>query len=125
VGRPNLLDNIDALLEIATKPKTRKLNIPKQNPEIDKFIEECNIVSGKKKISTAIIYYRYYLHKHIRLIPRHKFFKYFNTKFEKVKTSDGMTYLLNPKGFDITPQGYFRARAYLRQEKDEKKKQKE
>lgn len=116
--------DIEKLLELATKPKVRKVKELKPNPEIDKFILECNIETGKKKVSADIVYYRYYLYKNIRLIDRRKFFKYFSTKFQKARTNKDVTYLLNPKGFDLTPQGHFSARAFLRQEREEKENNK-
>jgi hypothetical protein len=122
MARPNLLDNIDELLDIASQPKKRKNKEIKQNPEIDSFISEQDITSGKKRIPTSVIYYRYYLWKQIRLISRQKFFSYFKTKFEKTRTDHGIGYLLNPKGFDLSPVGFFRARAFLRKERDEKGK---
>jgi len=118
----NDLDDIDKLIELAEKPKEKKVKPTKINPEIDSFISESGITSGKKKIPSYIIYYRYSAWKKTRLIPRLKFLNYFKTKFEKTKTVDGIGYLLNPKGFDLTPQGYFRARAFLRKERDEKTK---
>jgi len=114
-------DDLDKLLEIASQPTIKKVKEPKTNPEIDSFISELNITSGKKRISTSLIYYHYFIWKKIRLISRRKFIKYFSTKFEKVNTNDGIAFLLNPKPFDLTPQNYFRARAYFRKEKDEKK----
>lgn len=115
-------DEIAKLLEIASTPKKK---ITKTNPEIDDFIFENNILAGKKKIPSYIVYYRYFLCKKTReRIPRLKFLHYFGTKFTKTKTDDGMGYLLNPKGFDLTPQGFFRARAFLRKEKYDKTKTK-
>lgn len=121
----NKLDNIDKLLELAGQPKEKKVRVKKTpafHIEIDNFVKECNVSPGKGRIPTYIIYYSYYLHKNIRLIPRNKFFTYFKTKFEKTRTEDGVGYLLNPKGFDLTPQGFFKARAFLRKERDEAKK---
>jgi len=117
------LEEIDKLLEIASQPKERKVKKQKTNPEIDEFINIHTITEGTKRIPSYIVYYRYYLWKKIRLINRKKFFNYFKTKFTKTKTDDGIGYLLNPKGFDLTPEGFFRARAFLRKERDEQKKE--
>lgn len=121
----NLPDkDVEILLEIASKPKVRKVRPPKTYSEIDQFIQEVGVIAGRKKIPTYIIYYRYFLwKKSAPLIPRDKFFKYFKTKFEKCKTSDGVGYKISPKGFDMSPGGFFRARAQLRKEKDEKQKE--
>ena len=114
-------DDIEKLLEIASQPKKEKVKEKKTNPEIDSFIEEMGIKSGKKRVPTSIIYYKYYLWKSTRLIPRQKFFNYFKTKFEKTRTDHGVGYFLNAKAFDLSPVGFFKARAFLRKERDEKK----
>jgi len=117
-------DDLDKLLELASaKPKVQEKK-PQSNPEIDKFIQELNILAGKKKVPTYVVYYSYYLWKKTRLIPRRKFINYFKTKFEKIKTDDGIGFLLNAKSFDLTPQGFFKARALLRKEQHEQKKAK-
>lgn len=114
--------DLDALLNIASTPKVKKVKPKKTYPEIDSFISEFKIESGKKKIPTYVIYYKYHLWKQTQRLPRLKFLQYFKTKFQKIKTDDGMGFLLNPKPFDLTPQGYFKARAILRRERDERKK---
>lgn len=124
MARPTSTTNIDKLLELASQPKAEKVKKPKENPEIDKFILENNITSGKKRIPSTIIYYKYYLWKQTRLIPRRKFFNYFKTKFEKTQTDHGIGFLLNPKEFDLTPAGFFRARAFLRKQREEEKSKK-
>jgi hypothetical protein len=124
---PRNLNNkdIDQLLELANQPAEKKVKVkktPAWHTEIDQFITECNIDNGKTRIPSYIVYYRYVLHKKIRLIPRLKFLRYFKTKFEKTRTVDGIGYLLSPKGFDLSPQFFFKARAFLRKEQDEAKK---
>lgn len=115
-------DNIENLLELASKPIVKKVKKQKEYPEIDKFITENNITSGKKRVPSSIVYYKYYLWKQTRLIPSRKFFNYFKTKFEKTKTDHGIGFLLNPKDFDLTPIGFFRARAFLRKQREEQDK---
>lgn len=118
--------DLDKLIELASKPKSRKVKAPKEFPEMDKFFQECSILSGKKRIPAVIIYYRYFIWKKINLVNRKKFFNYFNSKFEKTRAGTGTVYLLSPKGFDLTPSGYFRARAFLRDIKEhEETKRKE
>lgn len=116
--RKSSTNDIDELLKLAEQPTVVKT---KSNPEIDKFILECKIVPGTKRIATYIIYYRYCIWKKTRRISRRKFFNYFKTKFTKTRTDDGVGYLLSPKGFDLSPISFFKARAHLRKEKDEKK----
>lgn len=120
---PKSQNEIDKLLEIATKVTPVKVKKPKTNPEIDQFIQELKIIAGKSKVPTSIIYYHYFAWKKIRLISRKKFLSYFKTKFEKTRTDHGIGYLLNPKPFDLSPQGFFKARALLRRERDERKKE--
>jgi hypothetical protein len=115
-------EDIRKLLELASQPKQYRVKKQKTNPEIDNFISENNILSGKKRIPSYIVYYKYYLWKQKRLIQRRKFFDYFKTKFEKTRTIDGIGFLLSPKGFDMTPGGYFRARKLLREENEKKQK---
>lgn len=122
MAQRNSNEDIDKLLEIASAPKVRKVKPIKTNPEIDKFIADSVILPGKTRVPTYMVYYRYYLWKKIKLVPRLKFINYLKTKFEKTRTDDGVGFLLNPKGFDLTPQGFFRARAHLRRERDEKQK---
>lgn len=126
MGRNKSRNNIDldTLLNIASTPKLKKVKPKKTYPEIDTFISEFKIEAGKAKIPTYIIYYKYYLWKQMARVPRLKFITYLKTKFQKIKTVDGMGFLLNPKPFDLTPQGYFKARAILRNERDEKAKTK-
>lgn len=119
---PHNSDDIDKLLELANhRPKPAKL--PKVNPEIDSFISQLKITSGKKRIHNSIIYHRYFTWKKSdTFIAKRSFFDYFSTKFKKERTKDGLVYLLNPVVFDLTPQSHFRARAFLRKLKDERKK---
>lgn len=120
MARSKSLDNIDVdkLLEIVTAP--RKVKPSKAYPEIDQFILETNVTVGKRRIPTHIIYYTYAMWKKTRLVPRLKFINYFKTKFTKVKTDHGIGFLLSIKGFDLSPQGFFKARAFLRKERHEK-----
>jgi len=121
MARPILTNNIDKLLEIAAQEIEAKPVKKKTNPEIDSFIEATNIKSGKKRVPSYVIYYYYYLWKQTRLIPRRKFFDYFKTKFEKTRTDHGIGFLLDPKPFDLSPGGFFKARAFLRKEREESK----
>ena len=121
---PSYDEDIEKLLELA-KDQPAKPKPIKANPEIDSFIAECKVTSGSKKIPSYIVYYQYVIwKKNYRLVSRAKFLAYFRTKFEKVQTDDGIGYRLNPKGFDLTPQGFFKARALYRKEKDERAKAK-
>lgn len=112
--------DIDKLLEQATAAPTVKPIL-----EIDQFIVDKKIASGHKRVPTYVIYYTYFLWKKHHLVSRNKFFKYFKTKFKKTRTDHGVGYALNAKSFDLTPQGFFLARAHFRKERDEKLKKKQ
>lgn len=116
---PHNSDDLTKLLEIA---ESKKVEEPKTNPEIDLFIKELQIKSGNKRIPTSIIYLEYYYWKKTHHISRQKFFNYFKTKFKKTTTDHGVGYLLDDKPFDISPVGFFRARALMRKEREKVKK---
>jgi hypothetical protein len=118
----SITDNLDKLLDIASRPKPVKVKKVKTYPCIDEFIAANKIKSGRTRVPTYIIYYHYFLWKNTRLVKRKQFINYFKTKFEKTRTIDGVGFLLSPTGFDLSPTGFFKARAYLRKERDEQKK---
>jgi hypothetical protein len=120
--RKSITDNLDKLLDIASRPKPVKVKKVKTYPCIDEFIEANKIKSGRTRVPTYIIYYTYFLWKNTRLVKRKQFINYFKTKFEKTRTIDGIGFFLSPTGFDLSPTGFFKARAYLRKERDEQKK---
>lgn len=116
----NKLEDIDKLIELAEKPKAQKQ--PKTNPEIDQFIQDLKIKPGRSRVPSHIIYYCYYLWQPTKLLSRRAFINYFQTKFEKTKTDHGVGFFLDPRPFDLSPQGFFRSRALMRKERDGKNK---
>ena len=116
------LDDIDKLIELAEniKPVVKE---PKTHPEIDEFIEYLKIKSGRKRVPSHIIYFHYYLWQPKRRVSRRTFITYFKTKFKQTKTDHGIGFFLDPRPFDLTPQGFFRSRAFMRKERDEKRKE--
>jgi len=123
MAHPNLQDDVEALLKLA-ESSTEKVKF--EDTEVEKFINECSIISGDTKVATYIVYYKYYKWKvnKRKLKARCPFFKQFKKHFENVQTDDGRGYLLNPEPFDISQEGYFKARALLRRERDGRKKEK-
>ena len=116
------ITDIDSLLNIASAPKPKK--IKKEDPEVLNFINEVGIKSGKTRVPTYIIYYRYTLWKKNKLKTRKLFFKHFAIHFKKTQVHHGVGYLLNGDPFDLTPQGFFKARALLRKERHDRQKEK-
>lgn len=115
--------DLDSLLELAAdKPKKKRVRKVTQIKDVDEFIAANKIVSGRTKVPTDLIYFHYFLWKKTRLVNRTEFFRYFKTKFKQSRNTYGLCYLLNHHAFDLTPQGYFRARAYFRKQRDDKKK---
>ena len=118
------LDNIEALMDIAEKkPAKSEKPIKFEDTEVEKFIYECNISEGDKKISTYTIYYNYYVWKKNKrkLMTRRAFFLQFMKHFKNIPTDDGRGYLLNEDPFDLTAEGFFKARSLLRRERHARK----
>lgn len=112
-------DDIDKLLQIAEAPPPKKE--PKANPEIDRFIAAVKLHNGKTRVPDYIIYYTYFIWKETRLIPRRKFFRYLTTKFKRTQIKYGKAYFLDPRPFNLTTEGHFLARAYMRKESEKTK----
>lgn len=124
MAHPKLTNELKKLLELAESSNEK---VKFEDTEIEQYIHENNIEKGTVKISSDLIYYSYYRWKLFKKdrISRRKFFVQFKKHFEGVRTSYGKGYLLNPEPFDLTQEGYFRARALLRRERDVRKKVKE
>jgi len=119
----NLQDDIEELLKIAESSKTP---VKHDNTGAEIYIRDFEIKSGETKVSTYIIYYHYWsnLKNKTKLMSRRAFFIQFKKYFERVQTSDGKGYLLDPEPYDLTVQGFFKARALLRRERNGRKKEK-
>lgn len=116
---------IEKLLSLASKPKKQKAKKEKkENPDVINFINELGIKAGKKTVPTYIIYYRYSEWKKTKLLARTPFFKQFKKHFQQKQIVGGVGYALDPKPFDLTHLGFFKARALLRRERHERKKEK-
>lgn len=118
----NSTDNIEELLKIAESGSEK---VRFANTEVEKFIHECGITDGDTKVPTYTIYYHYYLWKNKKkTMSRRRFFLQFKKHFERIQTSDGKGYLLNSEPFDLSVEGFFKARALLRRERHVKEKAK-
>lgn len=115
--------DLDKLLEIA---ESSEEPVKFEDTEAEKYIAAEGIESGDKRIPTFTIYYHYHCwnKNKKKLLTRRKFFLQFKKHFQSIQTSDGKAYLLNPEPFDLTREGYFKARALLRRERSVRKKEK-
>lgn len=117
----NSTSDIEELLKLAeAKPEVK---IRFEDTEVEKFILEMKITAGETKVPTYTIFYKYVLWKKKRgMLSRNAFFRQFQKHFEKTPTDDGIAYRLNPDQFDLTTDGYFKARNQLRRERYDRKK---
>lgn len=116
--------DIQKLLEIA---ESSSEPVKFEDTDVELYIRECAIEAGETLIPTYMIYHNYVIWcRNVSKKPytRNKFFRQFRKHFEFKKTSNGNEYFLNPDEFDLSQQGYFRARALLRKERDAQKKAK-
>jgi len=114
---------LDKLMDIATSSKEPIVYEKEDNPEVKKFIDEVGIEAGDTKVDTVFIYYLYFIWKSGKANARQKvrrleFLKIFEKHFEKTKSAYSVAFLLNPEPFDLSPEGYFAARAQLRRERN-------
>lgn len=108
-------DKVKKLLEIAnqipTQPKPRR-----EDNEAEKFIKEFGIESGETKVPAIVIYDKYKQWRKDKSIEMRLFFRMFIKFFQKKQTSDGATYLLNPKHFDLRKEHILNVRRHLRKD---------
>jgi hypothetical protein len=92
--------------------------------EAARFIYENNLRHGDDRISASLIYYTYKQWRgwDQKFQPRTIFFKDFTKYFESVRTSDGISYLLESKAFDLSKEQYWRYRNDLRNQRARQKK---
>lgn len=92
--------------------------------EAAKFIYDMKIKQGDAKIPAELIYYTYKKWKGwgTKYQSKPEFFRDFKTFFTQHRTTNGMTYLLNPKQFDLSEETYWLMKASQRNEKTKKAK---
>jgi len=113
-------EDIQKLLDIATSSNKP---VKHDNPEVLQFIDELGIVPGTTKVPTYTLYYTYILWRGNRKkLSRLLFFRETAKHFDRVQGSGTNNYLLNAEPFDLTPEGFFAARAQLRRERYAKEK---
>lgn len=118
--KPDETTDIDKLMEIATSSSEK---VEFEDTEVEKFIHDFGIQAGDTRVPTYTIYYHYDVwRKQRKRRGRKTFFNQFNKHFEKIKDTYGMVYMLDPEPFDMTPEGYFKARKLVRKEKNARRK---
>ena len=92
--------------------------------EAAKFIYALNIRHGDERIPAQLIYYTYKQWKgwDNKYQPKPFFFRDFSKYFEQVRTKEGISYLLDPKPFDLSKDTYWLMRKDQRESKAKKSK---
>lgn len=92
--------------------------------EASKFIYALNIRHGDDRIPAQLIYYTYKQWKGWDKRPQPKpfFFRDFTKYFEQIRTKEGISYLLDPKPFDLSKETYWLMRKDQREQKAKKSK---
>lgn len=98
--------SIQELMEIAKNP-IKEVDEFKHLPPVRRFIASDKIQNGEYRIPANLIYDRYLkwcLRSKVESISAVKFFQELALYFNKIKTNQGYSYLMNPEGFDLSPE---------------------
>lgn len=114
---------LEKLLEIAERPKEKKQVIQKDT-DVERYIKKFEIKEGDTFVAGYIIYYHYWKSKQRDRMSRVAFFRRFAKYFNSIYKQRAKGYMLDPEPYDLTTEGYFKARALLRREKYERQKEK-
>ena len=124
MGHQNYTDKeIEELIKIVENDTTNPINNNKET-DVERFIQYKGIQAGDSFVSCSIIYADYCRWKRNPRMNMTRFFKRFKGYFERKTRKFEVGYMLDANPFDVTPEGYFKARAYLRNLKNVKKRQK-
>lgn len=115
--------SVEELIKLAGKAKPADKEVGEAT-EAAKFIYALNLRHGDARIPVQLIYYTYKQWKGWDNKPQPKpyFFRDFSKYFEQARTKDGMTYLLDPKPFDLSKETYFIVRKEIRDSRAKKTK---
>ena len=113
----------DELMELALKGNV-STKTSKRTKEIERFITKFQIKPGDELISPNIVYYHYFYSRQRDKMSEVAFYKIFGKYFDKEKKGPYVYYKLDPSSFDLSPDGLFRAKVFLRKRKYERKKNK-
>lgn len=114
-------NDIDKLLELAESANVFNKH---KKPDVEKYIKKYSIEDGEHFIPCFLIYYHYRCWKKKDYLTKITFFKSFSKFYSPKHDGTQQGYKLNPAPFDITQEGYFKARAFLRKERDVKNNKK-
>lgn len=113
---------IQELLDIAENGSKTKRN---NDTDVENFIRYKGINVGESFVSCSIIYADYCKWKRNPRMGMTQFFSRFKEYFDRKIRKFEVGYMLDANPFDVTQQGYFKARSYLRNLKNVKKKKKQ
>jgi hypothetical protein len=120
MAQRNLSDaDLELLLEIA-EASDRDL-IELKNTDVNRYVKKFNIKPGNDFVRGYIVYYHYYNSKVDKKMTRVNFLRQFSLVFEKVKKGNEHGFMLDGEPYDLTTEGYFKARALFRRLIDAKK----
>lgn len=112
---------IEELLEIAESSTEQSIN-PLNEGAMKKYLNHFNITAGPNKVPSHIIYYHYRQWRKTNYMHNITFFKIFKNIFERDRYTSAY-YVDGP--FDTSLEGSLKARAYLRKDRNAKRKRKE
>lgn len=117
--------SIEELINLANEAKTDEPKV-QEATEAAKFIYALTIRHGDVRIPAQLIYYAYREWKGWSNKPQPKpfFFRDFTKYFESVRTKEGISYLLDPKPFDLSQETYFMVRKQIRDERSKRQNKK-
>ena len=113
------LNDIDKLLEIAENSK-----VVFEDTDVEKFIREVEIKKGASFVPNYVIYYTYYRWNPKGRVNKNSFFRQFGKHFQKKIIKNERGYLVDDSAFDMSLEGKFKARSFLRKETNGKKENK-
>ncbi len=116
--------DIEALIKLATQSKVD--TTLEALTDAAKFSYAMGIRHGDTPIPAQVVYHAYKQWKgiHNKKSPKLYFFRDFSKLFTRIRTKDGIFYMLEPQPFDLTESTYWLIRAELRHEKSRKKNKK-
>lgn len=125
-GKKEVYDlSVEELIKLAGGNKPAEHEV-KEATEAAKFIYALNVRHGDERISAQLIYYTYKQWKGWERKPQPKpfFFRDFSKYFEQVRTKDGISYLLDPRSFDLSEEAYWLMRKDNREQRAKQKAKK-
>lgn len=123
MSKKNIYDlSTEDLINLVNKNE-KPVQVDNELTEAAKFAYELKIRHGDTKIPAQLIYFTYKQWKgwDKRPQPKPLFFRDFAKQFESIRTKEGISYLLEPKPFDLSREQYFLSRKDLRDQREKTK----